>query len=93
MREYGEIVRPYLGVRYVAVTEQLAEASGVSVDYGVLVVSGETSDQVAVMPGSPAEKAGIAEGLSYYRLMALSCEILNWRLSYEVKRWVKRFSC
>ncbi|MCA9357890.1 trypsin-like peptidase domain-containing protein [Candidatus Kaiserbacteria bacterium] len=61
VKEYGEIVRPFLGVRYVKVTEQLATLNNLSVDYGVLVLRGESADELAVLPGSPADKAGIAE--------------------------------
>jgi len=59
--EHGEIVRPHLGVRHVQVTPSLQERYTLPVDYGVLVVSGESPDQPAVVPGSPADKAGIRE--------------------------------
>jgi len=62
VRKYGEIVRPYLGVRYVVLNEQLAQANNLAFDYGVLVVSGGASEEPAVIPGSPAEFAGIDEG-------------------------------
>jgi S1-C subfamily serine protease len=62
VREYGEIVRPYLGVRYVVLNEQLAQANNLAFDYGVLVVSGGVTEEPAVIPGSPAELAGIDEG-------------------------------
>jgi serine protease Do len=32
-----------------------------SVDYGALVLRGESREDLAVMPGSPADKAGIVE--------------------------------
>ena len=57
----GEIVRPYIGVRYTAITETLKEKNNLKYDYGVLVVSGNTRDELAVIPGSPADKAGINE--------------------------------
>ena len=57
----GKIVRPYLGVRYTMVTERIKEANKLSVDYGALVGRGETREELAVMPGSPADKAGIVE--------------------------------
>lgn len=59
VREYGEIVRPYLGVRYVMLNEQLAETNNLEHDYGALVLSGNQTDEVAVIPGSPADKANI----------------------------------
>lgn len=61
VREYGEIVRPYLGVRYTMVTPQIAKLNSLSVDYGALVVSGESGEEVAVVPDSPAGRAGVLE--------------------------------
>jgi serine protease Do len=57
----GKIVHPYLGVRYVEVTPALKERNNLSVDYGVLVQKGQSGNEVAVIPGSPAAKAGIIE--------------------------------
>ncbi len=59
--EHGEIVRPYLGVRYTMITKVLQEKNDLSVDYGALVQRGETPEDLAVIPGSPADKAGIVE--------------------------------
>lgn len=61
VRETGEIVRPYIGIRYVQVDERLQEKNNLPVDYGALVARGETREDLAVMPGSPADKAGIVE--------------------------------
>ena len=60
VRQTGKIVVPYLGVRYVAVNASLAEKEKLPVKYGVLVRSG--ADGPAVMPNSPAAKAGIKAG-------------------------------
>jgi S1-C subfamily serine protease len=60
-QKYGRIVRPYLGVRYVPITKALQEQQKLAYDYGVLVSKG-ANDPDAVLPGSPAEKAGIKEG-------------------------------
>lgn len=60
--ENGEIVKPYLGVRYVAVTDSIKESKNLSVDYGALVSKGNSSNQPAVISDSPADKAGITEG-------------------------------
>lgn len=59
--EHGEIIRPYLGVRYTQVTPSLKEKNNLTVDYGALVVRGDTPEDLAVIPGSPADKAGILE--------------------------------
>lgn len=61
VKEHGEIVRPYLGVRYVQITESLKKKNNLTVDYGALVSRGETAEDLAVIPGSPADKAGIVE--------------------------------
>lgn len=58
---HGEIVRPFLGVRYTMVTPRLKEINNLTVDNGALVIRGESRDELAVMPGSPADKAGIVE--------------------------------
>lgn len=60
--QYGRIVRPYLGVRYSPVTADMQKANKLSVDYGVLVAKGATVNDLAVLPNSPASKAGILEG-------------------------------
>jgi serine protease Do len=57
----GKIVRPYLGVRYVLLNEQIQEANNLSVDYGALILRGEAMSHLAVVPGSPADKAGLEE--------------------------------
>lgn len=59
--KYGRIVRPYLGIRYVMITPQLVEANKLEVDYGALLVRGQTTQELAVVPGSPADKAGLVE--------------------------------
>lgn len=61
VQETGKIVRPYLGVRYIPITEELKERNRLPVDYGVLVQRGENPGDLAVIPGSPADKAGIVE--------------------------------
>lgn len=59
--EYGEIVRPFIGVRYIQVDGDLVERNNLPVEYGALVIRGETRGELAVIPGSPADKAGIEE--------------------------------
>lgn len=61
IKQFGEIRRPFLGVRYTMVTERLASMNNLPVTYGALVARGETIDDLAVMPGSPADMAGIRE--------------------------------
>lgn len=57
----GRIVRPWLGVRYLVVTAPLVQAQHLPVRQGALVVRGANADDLAVVPGGPADKAGIRE--------------------------------
>jgi len=61
VKDSGVILRPYLGVRYTTITPRLVELNNLPVEHGVLVSRGETREELAVMPGSPADKAGIVE--------------------------------
>lgn len=61
IKNTGKIVRPYLGVRYVPITKDIAAQAKLPVDYGALVKGGSDVSQLAVIPGSPADKAGIVE--------------------------------
>lgn len=61
VQKTGKIVRPYLGVRYIEIDEEVKEKNKLSVDYGVLVQRGATPSDLAVIPSSPADKAGIVE--------------------------------
>lgn len=62
VQETGEITRPFLGVRYAAVTPRMVELNDLPVSYGAIVLRGDTSEELAVLPGSPAASAGIREG-------------------------------
>lgn len=57
----GRIIRPYLGVRYLDITPDIAKAGSLPVDYGALVKAGTKITDLAVVPSSPADKAGIME--------------------------------
>lgn len=59
VREHGRIVRPWLGVRYIQLTEEIAQKNDLEIDHGALVVRGENISDLAVIPGSPADKAGL----------------------------------
>lgn len=61
VREYGEIIRPYMGVRYVMLNERIAENNNIPSRFGALIVGGGTAQEPAVIPGSPAQKVGITE--------------------------------
>ena len=61
-QEFGRIVRPFVGVRYVVVHENNMERLGVDVDYGVYVIGDQQAQLPGVVPDSPAAKAGVKEG-------------------------------
>ena len=60
VKEIGRIAYPFLGIRYILITEELKKEKNLSVDYGAWVIGGENTE--AVFPGSAAEGAGIQEG-------------------------------
>lgn len=60
VKAQGKIVRPYLGVRFVPLTSEVAASNGLSVSRGAWL-HGDSSVP-AVVSGSPAEKAGLKDG-------------------------------
>jgi serine protease Do len=60
VKETGRIIRPFLGIRYTPLTEEIISARDLTVEEGVLVVGGPNSP--AVMPDSAAAEAGIRAG-------------------------------
>lgn len=61
VKETGRISSPFLGVRYVPIDETIQKDNNLPFNYGVIVQRGQTQTQFAVVPGSPADKAGIVE--------------------------------
>jgi S1-C subfamily serine protease len=61
VKSTGKITRPYLGVNFLTITKDIATSAGLQIDHGALVYRGTGLGAVAVVPGSPADKAGIAE--------------------------------
>lgn len=59
--EKGKIIRPYLGIRYIALTDDIAFQLDIATKRGAYIVSDEQSDEVAILPSSPAAKAGLME--------------------------------
>ncbi len=56
----GKLEQPYLGVRYVSLTADLANQYNLNVTSGAYVVP-SSNGQPSIIAGSPAEKAGLAE--------------------------------
>lgn len=55
----GKLERPYLGVRYVTLTDQYAYEYNLDIKRGAYLAPGQASP--AIIAGSPAEKAGLKE--------------------------------
>jgi S1-C subfamily serine protease len=58
--KYGKLKRPFMGIRYVILNAEIAQANKLPVDYGALIVR-ETFGEPAVIPGSAAALAGLKE--------------------------------
>lgn len=61
VKQNGKIVRPWLGVRFVMLNEEIAKENNLKITQGALIVRGEQRTDLAVVPGSPADKAGLVE--------------------------------
>lgn len=59
-QKYGEIVRAYLGIRFVPLTPEKAKANDLPTERGALIYAG--SGEPAVISGSPAAGIGLKEG-------------------------------
>ncbi len=59
VEENGKIVRPFLGVRFMMLDEVKATELQIDVEAGALLVGNEAEGEFAVIPGSPADKAGL----------------------------------
>ncbi len=59
--KYGKIERPYIGLRYMMLSKKIQEQYNLGRDSGALVISDHLPNSKAIVPGSPADKAGIKE--------------------------------
>lgn len=60
LKKHGKIRRPFLGLRYLTLNDDLKEKLRLSVAYGALIAKEHLLDQ-AIVEGSPADKAGLKE--------------------------------
>ena len=61
VKKFGKIVRPWIGVRYLQIDEEMAKARKLDYSYGALISGGNGADESALVPGAPAELAGLKE--------------------------------
>jgi serine protease Do len=60
LTKFGRIRRPLLGLRYMMITGNMRNKFQLSTDAGALII-GQMPHAPAIIPGSPAEKAGLKE--------------------------------
>lgn len=61
VKTIGKITYAFLGVRYVLITSEIQEERELKVDYGALIVAGDSASEYAITPESAADKAGLQE--------------------------------
>ena len=61
LKKHGRIIKASLGVRYVTLSKAIQEKNNLAVDCGAWVVKEPIPGDQAVVPGSPADRAGIKE--------------------------------
>lgn len=62
VERYGRIVRPWLGVRYAMLDEDLAKIEGIALTRGALIGSRTEGSETAVAENGPAFEAGLQNG-------------------------------
>lgn len=60
IKNFGKITYPFLGIRYILITEELKKENNLPINYGAWIVSGD--NELAIEPGSAAQKSGLLEG-------------------------------
>ncbi|HCP08207.1 MAG TPA: hypothetical protein DIT25_00165 [Candidatus Moranbacteria bacterium] len=61
VKSTGKISLPYLGVRYIPIDNSIQKENNLPYAHGALVLRGQKMTDFAVIPGSPADRAGISE--------------------------------
>jgi serine protease Do len=62
IKKTGELQRPYLGVRYVGLTPDIASQYQLDITSGAFILPATDPDNPSVLTDSPAEKAGLQAG-------------------------------
>lgn len=61
VKQTGKISVPFLGIRYQEINIEMQKENNLPFSYGVIVLGGANITDFGVLPGSPADKAGIVE--------------------------------
>ena len=59
--EKGKIERAFLGIRYINITRDFAAVNNLNVTSGALITTAGERGVLAIVPGGPADKAGLEE--------------------------------
>ncbi|HZM64297.1 MAG TPA: trypsin-like peptidase domain-containing protein [Candidatus Saccharimonadales bacterium] len=62
VKEKGVLERPFIGVMYIPLTNDVAKAYGLNVTRGAYILPEAEAGGQTVLPGGPADKAGIKAG-------------------------------
>lgn len=62
VKKFGRIIRPWIGVRYNLIDEEFVKKNKLSVDHGAIIVGDAQQKLLGIIPGGPADKAGLLEG-------------------------------
>jgi serine protease Do len=62
VKSTGKLERPYLGVIYVPVTNDIVKQYSLSTDHGAYIPTSEQAGEATVISGGPADKAGVQPG-------------------------------
>jgi serine protease Do len=78
IRKFGAIRRPYIGIRFISITDEIAKEMSLPYNFGILITKEHPNDE-AVIKNSPAYKAGIKENdiLLYWNNIPLQGEIIR----------------
>jgi serine protease Do len=60
-RKSGKIIKPFLGVRYMLINKAIQKKFNLPVDAGAMILREHGPDSHGIVPGSPAEKAGLRD--------------------------------
>jgi len=84
IRRVGRIIRPRLGVRYIMITPEIAKDNNLNFKKGAYLIEGNDGSS-AILPDSPAEKAGLQTGDIIYEINAIKLEGNNTLFSVVQK--------
>lgn len=78
IRKFGVIRRPYIGIRFISITDDIAKEMSLPYNFGILITKEHPNDE-AVIKNSPAYKAGIKENdvLLYWNNIPLQGETIR----------------